>query len=80
MLEHGRSTNRGDLLTDGLEIMVGIILSPKRKEKKSNYDLEIAKVCTPRRGEVCEQAIFLREIRGVRINIGPILSVGEVHL
>jgi hypothetical protein len=34
MLEHGRSTNRGDLLTDGLEIMVGIILSPKRKEKK----------------------------------------------
>jgi hypothetical protein len=64
MLEHGRPTNRGDLLTDGLEIMMGIISSPKRKEKKSNYVLEIAKNVPRDGGEGCvgvNRPLFFRE-------------------
>ena len=64
MLEHGRSTNRGDLLTDGLEIMVGIIFEPKKKRKKKELCFGDSQVCTPRRGEVCEQAIFFERDKG----------------
>jgi len=38
MLEHGRPTNRGDLLTDGAEIMMATTYF-ERPKKKSNYGL-----------------------------------------
>jgi hypothetical protein len=33
MLEHGRPTNRGDLLTEGPEIMMGLTISGEPKKK-----------------------------------------------
>lgn len=41
MPEQGRPTNRGDLLTDGAEIMMATTYFERKK--KANYVLEIAK-------------------------------------